>query len=65
MKTANHQNTHKIFSQKCVIGGILEELQITSALIEIQDHEIIAIHKNSRGKLQEVHNWNEVEDLGD
>ena len=65
MKTANHRKTHKVFSQKCVIGGILEELQITSALIEIQDHEIIAIHKNSRGKLQEVHNWNEVEDLGD
>ena len=47
MKTANHRKTHKVFSQKCVIGGILEELQITSALIEIQDHEIIAIHKRN------------------
>ena len=55
----------RIFSQNCVIGGISEDIQITSALIEIQDDKIIDIHPSTRGKLQEIFDWNTVEDLGE
>ena len=40
----------RIFSQNCVIGGISEDIEITSALIEIQDDKIIDIHPSTRGK---------------
>ena len=58
-------NPLRIFSQKCVIGGISKELQITPALIEIQDDKIVDIHTSTRGKLQEIFDWNTVEDLED